>query len=82
MPPRRKAEPVAAAPKPKRARVVEPTSGDEFIGDELEMQRIMAVMGIAGFATTKNKNHSASDCFGAVKLVKRTTKRMVRPKTG
>ncbi len=82
MPPRRKAAAVevVAAPKPKRSKV-EQRELDEYAADETEMERIKAVMGISGFQSSKNKNHSASDCFAAVKLVKRKTARMVRDKT-
>jgi hypothetical protein len=71
---------------PKRARRQAPeaheTEEDEFTIDEHELDIMKQVMGIVNFSTTKNKNHSKSDCFGVIKAQTRKTKQMVKPKTG
>lgn len=86
MPPRRKATAAvdtAPVPKPKKAKTDRPEP--DFLDEEFaspDLDAIRAVMGFGSFGTTKNKDHSASDCYAAVKLVKRKTARMVREKTG
>jgi hypothetical protein len=86
MPPRTRkaaAEPVAAPP-PAAKKVKQTEIPDDPLGyapDELELEKIAAVMGISSFGTTKNKNHSSSDCFAAIRVPKRKTARMVKPKT-
>ena len=67
---------------PKRARGSTNVGDDEYAVDQDEMNYMMKMMGISGFATTKNKDHSKSDCFGVMKAQTRKTKQMVKPRTG
>ena len=85
--PKRDAAANAVPPSsPKRARKQAPEAqenGDEeFAIDQDELGDIMKVMGIAAFSTTKNKDHSKSDCFGVMKAQTRKTRQMVKPRTG
>lgn len=83
MPPRRKTvEEEKPAKKQRTDRVApKPESFDEYAPDEGELGKMQAVMGFSGFATSKNKDHSASDCFASIKISRRKTKRMVQPRT-
>lgn len=70
---------------PKRARKQAPEAHEddgEFAVDHEELGDIMRIMGIASFSTTKNKDHSKSDCFGVMKAQTRKTRQMVKPRTG
>jgi len=78
-----------AASSPKRARRQAPEAHEvseedpnEFSIDQEELDLMKNVMGISNFSTTKNKDHSKSDCYGVMKAQTRKTKQMVKPRTG
>ena len=77
-----------AASSPKRARRQAPEAHEisedpnEFSIDQEELDLMKKVMGISNFSTTKNKDHSKSDCYGVMKAQTRKTKQMVKPRTG
>jgi len=78
----------SAVSSPKRARRQAPEAHEisedpnEFSIDQEELDLMKRVMGISNFSTTKNKDHSKSDCYGVMKAQTRKTKQMVKPRTG
>jgi len=70
----------SANPRPPEANIATPE--DDYFIDEEESEKILRMMGIKSFSTSKGKDHSASDCYGVMKVQKRKTRQMVRPKTG
>jgi hypothetical protein len=89
MPPRRRAgsEDVQDGPSsPKKLRVVEPPTMAppvaEYVVDTDETDKVLRVMGISSFSSSKGKDHSASDCYGFMKMQTRKTRQMVKTAKG
>ena len=54
---------------------------EEYGVDEMEQEWLMKIMGIKCFDTTKNKDHSRSDCFAVLRVQGRKTRRVLKPKS-